>query len=106
MNKILRPYTYLLSVHVAALLLLSVIRLFFYIAVKEQITGDAAGNASPSPIGHKRGNGSQFVEEQIYPNDKYLVRCILHIGLYGCCQQHPIFCLFQQTAQRLHLELG
>lgn len=46
MNKILRPYTYLLSVHVAALLLLSVIRLFFYIAVKEQITGDAAGNAS------------------------------------------------------------
>lgn len=128
MNKILRPYTYLLSVHVAALLLLSVIRLFFYIAVKEQITGDAAGNASwiyaaflrglwfdnviacyitaLSPIGHKRGNGSQFVEEQIYPNDKYLVRCILHIGLYGCCQQHPIFCLFQQTAQRLHLELG
>lgn len=46
MNKILRPYTYLLSVHVAALLMLSVIRLFFYIAVKEQITGDAAGNAS------------------------------------------------------------
>lgn len=46
MKKIFRPYTYLLSVHVAALLLLSVIRLFFYIAVKEQITGDAAGNAS------------------------------------------------------------
>lgn len=36
MNKILRPYTYLLSVHVAALLQLSVIRLFFYIASRSR----------------------------------------------------------------------
>lgn len=44
MKKILRPYTYILLIHLVALLTLTIFRVFFYFSIKGQIAGEAADN--------------------------------------------------------------
>lgn len=80
MNKLKKPIAYLLSIHLAALVIMTLFRLLFYFSVKQQITPDIASQPQLIATAFVRGLWFDNVIACYLMALPLVVTCILAVG--------------------------